>query len=87
MDNADWEVADGYLKAVEAPCDLLALHPGLGPKGDFRHPRLQGWRFYLIHRPYQKHLIFYEVDAEGVIFRRAMHGHRDLPNRLVERPG
>jgi plasmid stabilization system protein ParE len=43
--NADLEVADAYLKAVERSCELLGKHPHLGSAGRFRNPRLSGWRF------------------------------------------
>ena len=29
--NASWEIADRYLDAVEATCQLLGQHPQLGP--------------------------------------------------------
>ena len=37
--NANWEIADRYLAAVEADCQLLAQHPLLGPVAGFSHPR------------------------------------------------
>jgi plasmid stabilization system protein ParE len=33
--EADWDVADRYLAAVEATCQLLGQHPQLGPRGGF----------------------------------------------------
>ena len=30
--NADWDIADRYLKAIEATCNLLNQHPLLGPR-------------------------------------------------------
>ena len=84
--NANWEVAELYLKAVEATCRVLNPHPLLGAPLRARHPRLDGWRFMVVFRPFQKHLLFYEVGGDEVILRRAMHGHRDLPRRLMEPP-
>lgn len=84
--QAGWEVADRYLLAVEATCLLVERHPLLGPAGRFRHPRLRDWRFMVVFRPFQKHLLFYEVNGDRVILRRAMHGHRNLPQRLTEPP-
>lgn len=84
--NADWEVADRYLHAVEATCLLLAKHPLLGPRGGFAHPRLAAWRFFVLLRPFHKHILFYEVVGDDVILRRAMHGSRDLPTLLTEPP-
>ena len=84
--NAGWEIADRYLDAVEATCDLLARHPQLGPRAGFSHPRLRDWRFMVAFRPFQKHVLFYETEGDGVLLRRAMHGQRDLPRRLLEPP-
>ena len=85
--KAGWEVADEYLSSVEATCELLCQHPQLGPTGGFENPRLREWRFFVVCRPFNKHVLFYEVDDEGVTMRRAMHGRRDLPRRLLEPPG
>lgn len=84
--NAPWEIAEHYLDAVEATCLLLERHPLLGPRAGLMHPRLHEWRFMVVFRPFQKHILFYEVKDDGVILRRAMHGHRDLPRRLTEPP-
>jgi len=84
--NAGWNVADRYLDAVEATCHLLGRHPFLGPRGGFTHPRLREWRFFVVSRPFNKHVLFYEVLADELLLRRAMHGHRDLPRRLLEPP-
>jgi plasmid stabilization system protein ParE len=85
--NAGWRVADRYLDTVQAACRLLGQHPSLGPRGRFTHPRLRDWRFFLLSRPFNKHLLFYEVCGAEVVLRRAMHGQRDLPRRLLEPPG
>ena len=85
--NAGWDIAEQYLMSVEASCRMLAQHPLLGPTAGLSHPRLANWRFVVVFRPFQKHLLFYEVDGDGVVLRRAMHGHRDLPRRLIDPPG
>ena len=82
--NANWEIAELYLDAVEATCRLLGQHPQLGPRGGFKHPRLRDWRFLVVFRPFNKHVLFYEAASNDVIMRRAMHGPRDLPRRLLE---
>ncbi len=84
--NAGWGVAQRYLDAAEATCRLLGQHPQLGPRGGFAHPRLRDWRFFVVFRPFKKHVLFYEVVGDDVVMRRAMHGHRDLPRRLLEPP-
>ena len=84
--KAGWDVADHYLVAVEATCRLLGQHPQLGPYGGFRHPRLLEWRFFVVFRPFKKHVLFYEIVGENVVMCRAMHGHRDGQRRLLEPP-
>ena len=87
LTKAGWEVADRYLDAVEATCQLLAQHPNLGPRGGFTHPRLREWRFLLVSRPFNQHILFYELAGGDIAMRRAMRGQRDLPRRLLELPG
>jgi len=79
-------VADHYLGSVQAACQLLGKHPVIGPPGGFAHPRLRDWRFFLVFRPFDRHVLFYEILSGEVVMRRAMHGHRDLPRRLLETP-
>lgn len=85
VQNAGWDVAEKYLDATETTCRLLAQHPLLGPIIHLNDARLQNWRFLAVFRPFKKHLVFYEVSNAEVIMRRAMHGHRDLPNRLLDK--
>lgn len=85
--HAGWDVADGYLAAVEATWGLLSQHPLLGPRGGFSHPRLRQWRFLLVFRPFNKNILFYEVLNDNVVLRRAILGQRDLPHRLLGPPG
>ena len=84
--NADWDVAERYLEAIETTCHLIGQHPLLGPNAGLIHPRLSEWRFIVVFRPFQKHILFYEISDENLLLRRAMHGHRDLPKRLIEKP-
>ncbi len=84
-EHAGWAVAEQYLAAVEATCALVGRRPLLGPVAKLNHPRLQGWRFFLVMRPFQVHLVFYEVAGE-VLMRRVLHGHRQLPQRLLSPP-
>lgn len=84
--HAGEEAANRYLDAVEATCRLLGRHPNLGPRGALNHPRLREWRFFLVLRPFQTHILFYELAGDDTVMRRAMHGQRDLPRRLLEPP-
>lgn len=82
--RAGWEIAEHYVTAVEATVRLLEQYPHLGPRCGFTHPRLVEWRFFVVFRPFKKHMLFYELTANNVVLRRAMHGHRNLPKRLLE---
>ena len=86
-ERAGWAVADRYLAALASTCALIERQPLLGPVAALTHPRLAAWRFFVVVRPFHRHVLFYElVDAE-VIMRRVLHGHRNLPKRLLEPPG
>ena len=51
VSEAGWQVADGYLNAVETTCRLVEKHPQIGPVGHFSHVRLRHWRFFVLLRP------------------------------------
>ena len=82
--NANWEIADRYLDAIQLTYHLLDHHPLLGPRIGFSNQQLSNWRFIVVSRPFQKHIIFYETKAGIVTLRRAMHGHQNLPERLLK---
>ena len=86
-EHAGWDVAERYLAAVEATCALVESHPLLGPQAALSHPRLAAWRFFVVVRPFHRHILFYEVAGSDVVMRRALHGHRHLPQRLLQPPG
>jgi len=81
--HADGDIAERHLQAIEATCGLLDHHPLIGPRTGFSHPHLVHWRFMVVFRPFQKHVIFYESKGGEVFLRRTMHGHRNLPERLI----
>jgi len=86
-ENAGWDVADRYLNAIASTCALIERTPMLGPVATFHHPRLAAWRFFVVLRPFHRHLIFYECRNDEIILRRALHGQRHLPQRLIDPPG
>ena len=86
LTKAGGEIADRYLDAVEATCRLLGQHPNLGPCGGFTHPLLREWRFVLVSRPFNQHILFYELASGDIVMRRTMRGQRELPRRLLEAP-
>jgi len=60
-DHAAADVAESYLASVEATCQFLGQHPHLGPVAGFSHPRLRDWRFFVVRRPFKRHVVFYEI--------------------------
>jgi len=86
-ENAGWEVAERYLAAVAATCALIEREPMLGPVARLTDPRLATWRFFVVLRPFHRHILFYELVGGDVILRRALHGHRHLTRRILEPPG
>jgi toxin ParE1/3/4 len=85
-DNADPEVAERYLDAVEATLHVLANAPGLGRPRFRDWPELAGIRSWRARKPYHRHLIFYRFDDRTLRAERILHGARDLPRRLRESP-
>ena len=85
--EAGEEVAERYLSVVISMLRELAGHPGLGRERKFRHEELVGLRSFCLARPFQRHLIFYRVSNEALSAERILHGMRDLPRRLRQRPG
>lgn len=86
LENADSEIAERYLQAVDQMIHRLALNPTLGMRRHFQSPELAGIRSFPAVRPFDKHLVFYQAGDELSI-ERVMHGSRDLPRRLIELPG
>jgi hypothetical protein len=67
--------------------DRAAHRRGEPGRGGFTLPRLREWRFFLVSRPFNQHILFYELASDDIVMRRAMRGQRDLPRRLIEAPG
>ncbi len=80
-------VARRFFQALEATLQFLCLNPGAGRPRRFRHPLLKGLRSFRVNPPFNRHLIFYRHDAATLYAERLVHGARDLPRRLIERPG
>jgi plasmid stabilization system protein ParE len=87
VEHAGWDVAERYLAAIAGTCALIERQPFLGPVAALTHARLAAWRFFVVVRPFHRHVLFYEIVNDEVIMRRVLHGHRDLPHRLLEPPG
>jgi len=86
VQEAGETVASRYLAALDATLILPCQQPGIGRLRRFRHPLLKGLRSFRVNSPFHLHLLFYRHDAATRYAERVMHGARDLPRRLVERP-
>jgi plasmid stabilization system protein ParE len=84
--EASWEMAQRYLRAVSATLVRLADMPDLGRTARSSAPLLRDLRVFPVERPFEKHLIFYRHDSATLYVERAVHGARDLPRRLTQPP-
>lgn len=85
LENADTDVAERYLLAVNETIQHIAEWPGLGSRRHFRAPELSQIRSIQVKRPFDCHLLFY-MESDTLRIERVMHGARDLPNRLLVDP-
>jgi plasmid stabilization system protein ParE len=85
FENADLDVAERYLLAVNETILRIAGQPGLGVRRRFLAPELTHIRSIQVKKPFDRHLLFY-MDGNSIRIERVMHGARDLPNRLLEDP-
>jgi plasmid stabilization system protein ParE len=84
--EASWEVAERYLRAVNATLARLVNMPGLGRLANIPSPALRDIRFFPVERPFGKHLVFYRHDETTLCVERAIHGARNLPQRFTQAP-
>ncbi len=80
-------LAQRFTDAVKTTVRLLASHPWIGKETDYAHPKLTGIRFFLVRKPFDRHLIFYRVCGDTLDIVRIIDGRRDLPRRLLDPPG
>ena len=81
-EEADLETAQRFRQATEEACRLLAEMPELGPRRDFKNPRLSDVRMWPI-KGFKEFLIFYEPVEEGVRLLRVIHSKEDYW-RIIE---
>ena len=80
-------LAQRFTDAIKNTVRLLATHPWIGKETDYAHPKLVGIRFFLVRKPFDRHLIFYRVCGDTLDIVRIVDGRRDLPRRLLDPPG
>ncbi len=82
----DEALALDYARAVEATLEFLAQNPQLGVLCAYPESQLAGLRFYLLEKPFHRHLLYYRISGEELIAFRVVPGARDLPRRLLDPP-
>ena len=92
--NAPESAICGVLRKRLAPTgSVLWLAPISSPRKPASHGRWTNlrsadeWRFFLVSRPFNQRILFYELAGGDLVLRRARRGQRDLPRRLLEAPG
>ena len=83
----DEALALDYAHAVEATLEFLAQLPEIGTLCNYPEPQLVGLRFYLVEKPFDRHLIYYRISGEELVAFRVVPGVRDLSRRLLDLPG
>jgi toxin ParE1/3/4 len=86
-ENADEDVAERYLAAVERTRISLCQQPDLGRLCHFRGRKLANLRSIPMEGAFKKHLMFFRLQDDTLFIFRVLHGVRDLPRRLLDPPG
>jgi len=79
--EADIEIAQRFIDAVETAFDLIARQPGIGSlryAHELQTPGLRNWG------PSEfPQLLFYVVSNDAIDVLRVLHGARDIPSTLA----
>ena len=79
--------AEEFGDAVDETIQRIVRFPSLGTVWERPEPELQGFRYVVVDRPFERFLIFYRVTDSELYIERVLHGMRDLPRRFLEPPG
>jgi len=71
------ETADRFIDAAAASFSFLENNPEIGREDEARNVRLAGVRVWRVSG-FEKHLIFYRPNPEGVEILDVIHGARDI---------
>jgi toxin ParE1/3/4 len=76
-DEANAEIAERFLNAIDELTHRLAGLPQMGAPCHFRNPRLRGVRKLPV-AGFEKWLVFYRASNDGIEVIRVLHGARDI---------
>jgi toxin ParE1/3/4 len=83
-ENANIEVADRFLRAVDDTLNVLSTQPESGASFLVLKTKLQGMRRVPVSGGFEKILLFYFPLRDGVDLVRVVHGSRDLEMLLAD---
>ena len=86
LERAGLDIADQFVRAVEATVRRLEANPPLGRRPFPLDPILAELHSVLVEKPFAKHVLFYRLSDECLTLERLIHGARDLPRRITESP-
>ena len=82
-EQADVELAERYFAAIDKTCLQLVKHPQSGTLYDSEIARLKGLRRFPVSG-FEKYLIFYLPQGNGIDVIRVLHGARDIDSLFAE---
>ena len=81
--NAPPDGAERYRAALDATCNSLAQHSGLGKRVRTARRNLRGLRQFLVSSSFDKYIIFYIGTESGIDVARILYGSRDIDSILA----
>jgi len=66
--------AQKFLDRAFESFELLAQHPEAGPRARLKPERLKDVRFWIMHPPFNRWLIFYRIEGDVVVILRVLYG-------------
>jgi toxin ParE1/3/4 len=76
-EHASLETALRFYDAANESFSFLARSPGVGVLRESANPAFAGVRIWRVSG-FEKHLIFYRPNEDGIEVVRVLHGHRDI---------
>jgi plasmid stabilization system protein ParE len=76
------QLANRFQDAVTSTLEKLSISPEIGPLCRIPMQPLTNLRYFRVETPFDRHLIFYQIESKFLLAVRLVHGMRDLPRRL-----
>ena len=72
------ELATCFAEAVDAALELLGRNPEIGRRRFRAYPELAGTRSWRLRKPFQRFVIFYQIEGAALSAERLLEGHSRL---------